>query len=89
MQAKKTLKIQNRLGLHARAAAKLVRVTTAYECSINLTYQDKSVNAKSILGLLMLAAPLGSEVLIEADGSDAHQAVDALEDLFTRRFDEE
>ncbi|WP_034765009.1 HPr family phosphocarrier protein [Chrysiogenes arsenatis] len=86
---KKVIKIQNRLGLHARAAAKLVKVATAWDAKLTLSHMGRNVNAKSILGLLMLAAPMGSEVEIVAEGVDAQEALEAVETLFNQRFDEE
>ena len=85
----KSITVENRLGLHARAAAKLVRLTTTFNCSVTLVYGDKSVNAKSILGLLMLAAPMGSQVEIQVEGPDAEEALEKVEALFHNRFEEE
>ncbi|MBB5022775.1 HPr family phosphocarrier protein [Desulfurispira natronophila] len=85
----RTIIIENRLGLHARAAAKLVRLTTTFNSSVTLVYGDKAVNAKSILGLLMLAAPMGSQVEIQVEGPDAELALEKVEALFHNRFEEE
>lgn len=89
MKKRKQLLIRNRLGLHARAAAKLVKLTTGFESQVSLSYSEREVNAKSILGLLMLAAPCGTEVEVIVEGPDAEQALEQVEDLFMRRFDEE
>ena len=80
--------IINKLGLHARAAAKLVRLASQFECEINLAKSSTEVNGKSILGVMMLAAAKGTELDLIADGPDELTALDALEDLINRRFDE-
>lgn len=81
--------IVNRLGLHARAAAKLVKLAAGFGCSIELLHGRRRANAKSIMGVLMLAATRGTELTITADGEDAAAALAALEALIQRRFDEE
>jgi phosphocarrier protein len=80
--------IVNRLGLHARAAAKLTQVASAFQSEIWLTRNERRVNAKSIMGVMMLAAGKGSTVLIEADGGDADAALRELLALIARRFGE-
>jgi phosphocarrier protein len=80
--------IVNRLGLHARAAAKLTQVASAFQSDIWLTRNDRRVNAKSIMGVMMLAAGRGSTVRIDADGGDAEAAIRALLALIARRFGE-
>ena len=80
--------IVNRLGLHARAAAKLTQLASAYQCEIWLSRSGRRVNAKSIMGVMMLAAGQGTQVLIEADGADAQAALDALARLIADRFGE-
>jgi len=80
--------IINRLGLHARAAAKLTQVASAFQCEIWLTRNARRVNAKSIMGVMMLAAGKGSTVRIEADGGDADAALTELLALISRRFGE-
>ncbi|MGH8691843.1 MAG: HPr family phosphocarrier protein [Burkholderiales bacterium] len=80
--------IVNKLGLHARAAAKLTHLAGNYQCEIWLSRSGRRVNAKSIMGVMMLAAGQGTSVLIEADGSDADQAIAALVKLITDRFGE-
>jgi len=81
--------IVNKLGLHARAAAKLVAEAGLFSAEVHLLKGEARVNAKSILGVMMLAAAKGSELEIEAEGTDAAEAVSALEALIARRFDED
>ena len=83
------LTIINKLGLHARAAAKLVKLCARYESNIDIEKQGQRVNSKSIMGVMMLAASCGSEITLHVDGSDEQIAADAVEDLIKRRFDEE
>ncbi|TAN55553.1 MAG: HPr family phosphocarrier protein [Betaproteobacteria bacterium] len=80
--------IVNRLGLHARAAAKLTQVASAFQSEIWLTRNERRVNAKSIMGVMMLAAGKGSMVRIDADGGDAAEAIRELLALIARRFGE-
>jgi phosphocarrier protein HPr len=80
--------ITNRLGLHARAAAKLVQLLGGFRASATLAYRGREVNAKSIMGVMMLAAGFGNSVLLRLDGPDEAAAMDAAADLFARRFDE-
>ena len=81
--------IVNKLGLHARAAAKLTEVAGGFAADVWLSRNGRRVNAKSIMGVMMLAAGKGSRVLIEADGEDADQALAALTGLIAGRFGEE
>ena len=81
--------ITNRLGLHARAAAKLVKTAAGFGCDIRLLKGEREVNAKSIMGVLMLAAAQGTQLRLMAEGEDAEQALEQLEALILRRFDEE
>jgi phosphocarrier protein len=83
-----TLKIINRLGLHARAAAKFMQLAANYTCEINVDKQGKAVNGKSIMGLMMLAAAQGSELTVSTQGDDAEQALLALRELVENRFGE-
>ena len=83
------LEIVNRLGLHARAAAKLVKLSASFESDIDIEKDGQRVNSKSIMGVMMLAASCGSTVTIRAAGPDERAAVDAVSDLVERRFDEE
>jgi phosphocarrier protein len=80
--------IINKLGLHARAAAKFVKTASAYESSVILRRGEREVNGKSILGVMMLAASRGTEVEIDAEGTDADAALEALRTLITGRFGE-
>lgn len=80
--------ISNRLGLHARASAKLVQLVNGFKSSVMLVGQGREVNAKSIMGVMMLAAGLGSTLTVRADGPDEQAAIDAVADLFERKFDE-
>jgi len=80
--------ICNKLGLHARASAKLVQTLHGYQASVFMAYRGKEVNAKSIMGVMMLAAGLGSVLTLRADGADEEAAMAALIDLFERKFDE-
>jgi phosphocarrier protein len=80
--------IVNKLGLHARAAAKLTHLAGGYQCEIWLSRSGRRVNAKSIMGVMMLAAGQGTSVLIEAEGADAEQAILALTKLIAEKFGE-
>ena len=84
----KTVKLKNRLGLHARAAAKLVDTAAGFESKVTLAREGDEVDGKSILGLLLLAASQGSELLVRVDGADEQAAFAALKDLVDRKFDE-
>ena len=83
------LEIINQLGLHARAAAKLVKLSSSFSSSIDIEKEGQRVNSKSIMGVMMLAASHGSKVTIFADGDDEQEALAAVVDLINRRFDEE
>jgi len=80
--------IVNKLGLHARASAKLTQLASTFSCDIWLTRNTRRVNAKSIMGVMMLAAGKGSSVTIEAEGADADAAVRALQELIANKFGE-
>ncbi|HET7765375.1 MAG TPA: HPr family phosphocarrier protein [Burkholderiales bacterium] len=80
--------IVNKLGLHARAAARLTEVAGAFSAEVWLSRNGRRVNAKSIMGVMMLAAGKGSRVLIEAEGEDADAAIKALAELVADRFGE-
>jgi phosphocarrier protein HPr len=82
------LQIVNKLGLHARAAAKLTHLAGNYQCEIWISRSGRRVNAKSIMGVMMLAAGQGSTVKLEADGADAELALAALTKLIAERFGE-
>ncbi len=80
--------IINKLGLHARAASKLVTLAAHYDCDIKILYKNKKANGKSIMGVMMLAAGKGSIISIITDGIDENQAIEALAKLINNRFDE-
>ncbi len=82
------LQIVNRLGLHARASAKLTQVASRFACEIWLARNGRRVNAKSIMGVMMLAAGKGATVTLEADGADEGEAVKALGELVADKFGE-
>ena len=86
--AEKTLTIDNKLGLHARAAAKFVQTASRYASEIKLAKANTEVNGKSIMGVMMLAAAKGTEVVISASGPDEDQAVTALTELINDKFGE-
>ena len=81
--------ILNRLGLHARAAAQLVRMANGFSSEIRVVKDGMEVNGKSIMGVLMLAAPKDTRILIRATGLDAEEAVAAIGELIARKFGEE
>lgn len=82
------LPVINRLGLHARAAVKLVQLLGTFRSQVTLVGRGREVNGKSIMGVMLLAAAQGSSVLIRADGPDEQAALEAAADLFARCFDE-
>ncbi|MDX2298515.1 MAG: HPr family phosphocarrier protein [Xanthomonadaceae bacterium] len=84
-----SLRVENRLGLHARAAARLVQVLSGFQANATLHARNREINAKSIMGVMLLAAGQGSEVLLRVDGPDEEAALAAAQALFARRFDEE
>ena len=83
------VEIVNKLGLHARASAKLTQTAAQYQCEVWLARNGRRVNAKSIMGVMMLAAGLGASVDIEVDGPDEAEAMAALRALIDGRFGEE
>ena len=85
----KEIKIINRLGLHARPAAMVVKATTRFEAEIFLIRDTTRINAKSIMGVMMLAAEYGSTITVEAEGSDAAAAVERVAEVFASGFGEE
>ena len=82
------IEIKNKLGLHARAAAKLVHCAARFKSDIKVRKGDEEVDGKSILGILLLAAGRGSVITVKADGSDERAALDAVENLIDSKFDE-
>ena len=85
---RKEVTIINKLGLHARAAAKLVTCASRFQSHIRLSRQSQEVNGKSIMGVMMLAASQGTTLTLEVDGEDEEQALSALEELVSNRFGE-
>jgi phosphocarrier protein HPr len=85
---KTTLTISNKLGLHARASAKLTKLATSFKSEVFMSRNGRRVNAKSIMGVMMLAAGLGAEVDLEVDGPDEQEAVRLLTDLINDKFGE-
>jgi phosphocarrier protein HPr len=83
-----TLHISNKLGLHARASAKLTKLAGSFACDIHLSRNGRRVNAKSIMGVMMLAAGMGTEVELEAEGADEQAAVNAITALVDDKFGE-
>jgi len=82
------LLVQNKMGIHARPAAMIVRITNKFKSDIFVEKEDEQVNGKSIMGLMMLAAAKGSKVKFIATGADAEQMLAELEALFAKKFDE-
>jgi phosphocarrier protein len=85
---KRTIKVSNKLGLHARASAKLTQSASKFESAIWLSKNGRRVNAKSIMGVMMLAAGIGTTVELEAEGSDEEAAAGEIEALFNDKFGE-
>ncbi len=83
-----SITISNKLGLHARASAKLTKLAGSFASDVHLSRNGRRVNAKSIMGVMMLAAGLGASIDIEADGPDEAEAMDALRALIDSRFGE-
>jgi phosphocarrier protein len=81
--------VRNKMGLHARPAAKLVQAANKFRCEVTLTKDGQDVNAKSIMGVLMLAAAQGTQVHVKAEGENADAAVAAIAALFDKGFDEQ
>ena len=88
IEIRKTLEIVNKLGLHARAAAKLIELASGFESRISIRSNDREADAKSIMRVMMLAASRGTRIEVVAQGADAAEAVDAIERLVAGRFDE-
>ncbi len=84
-----TITISNKLGLHARAAAKLVGTSNQFQSQISIACKGKTANAKSIMAIMMLAASMGTEIVITAEGEDAQDAIDALTKLINDKFGED
>jgi phosphocarrier protein HPr len=86
---KQNIEITNKLGLHARAAAKLSHLANTFTSKIFLIYNQDKVNAKSLLGILTLAASIGTRITIIADGKDEKKAMEEIVGLFEKKFNEE
>ncbi|HUL55700.1 MAG TPA: HPr family phosphocarrier protein [Usitatibacter sp.] len=85
---RRAVKVTNKLGLHARASAKLTQLASRFQSAIWIERNGRRVNAKSIMGVMMLAAGLGSTVELETEGADEQAAIDEIEALFNDRFGE-
>lgn len=85
----RTVLIVNKLGLHARAAARLVTLASKFECDVRVRKDGREVSGKSIMGVMMLAAAKGTEITLIAEGQDAAQALDELARLVADRFGED
>lgn len=88
MTMERSVTIVNKNGLHARPAAELVKTAARFQSEITMVRDDLEVNGKSIMGVMMLAAECGAELLVRADGPDAEQAVQAIAELVARKFGE-
>ena len=88
-EVKKEIEIVNRLGMHARPAARLVQLTSRFSSDIIFKRNSDEVNGKSIMGVLMLAAPYGTIITVIARGDDAEAAVNEIEELFRSKFGED
>jgi phosphocarrier protein len=87
--ATRTVEIVNKRGLHARASAKFVKTASGFDAEVRVSKDGQTVDARSIMGLMMLAAGPGCSIEIEAEGDDAQAAVEALEALVSAKFDED
>lgn len=83
-----TISISNKLGLHARASAKLTKLAGSFQCEVHMSRNGRRINAKSIMGVMMLAAGMGAEIEIETDGADEEAAMAALRALIDDKFGE-
>jgi len=88
-EAQGTFEIVNRLGLHARAASRLVQVASKFSCQVSVRRDEQVANAKSVMGVLLLCGAKGAKVTIVADGEGADQAVQAIGELINDKFGEE
>ncbi len=85
---RRAIKVSNKLGLHARASAKLTQTASKFQSGVWITRDGRRVNAKSIMGVMMLAAGIGSQIELETDGPDEAAAISAIEALFNDKFGE-
>jgi len=88
IMVKTAITISNQLGLHARASAKLTKLAGPFACAVHLSRNGRRINAKSIMGVMMLAAGLGSDIEVETDGEQEQEAMDALLALINDKFGE-
>jgi len=88
MMTERSVEIVNKNGLHARPAAEIVKLSSRFQSEITIVRDDLEVNGKSIMGVMMLAAEFGSNILVRANGPDAEQAVSAIADLVAAKFGE-
>ena len=88
MMTERTVEIVNKNGLHARPAAEIVKLSSRFQSEITIVRDDLEVNGKSIMGVMMLAAECGANILVRANGPDAEQAVRAIADLVAAKFGE-
>jgi phosphocarrier protein len=87
--AEKTVEIVNERGLHARASAKFVKLASTFQAAVQVSRDDQTVDALSIMGLMMLAAGPGSTLAVSCEGDDCHEALAEIEALIKRKFDED
>ncbi len=85
----KKIRVINELGLHARPSAQLVQTISMFESEVLISRNELTINAKSIMGVMMLAAERGAELLVRADGPDEKEAIDAIEKVFASKFGED
>jgi len=88
MMTERTIEIVNKNGLHARPAAEIVKLSAKFKSDITIVRDDLELNGKSIMGVMMLAAEFGSNIIVRANGPDAEQAVNAIADLVAAKFGE-
>jgi phosphocarrier protein HPr len=88
MMSERAVRIVNRNGLHARPAAEVVKLAAKFKSDITMIREDLEVNGKSIMGVMMLAAEYGSELVLRAQGPDSKEAVDAIAELIANKFGE-
>ena len=86
---RKTVSVQNRIGIHARPAQHIVKIASRYDADFHIEYEEQRINGKSIMGVLMLAAEGGASVVLDAEGADAEELLSELEQLFADKFYEE
>jgi len=85
----KKVKILNSMGVHARPAAQFVKIASRFKSDVYISKNNREVNGKSIMGVMMLAAEMGSELMLKVDGKDQNRAMEALVELVNNKFNEE